>query len=429
MPVNLAPYCNQKIACSCGREHYCPIEQVIVQPGALQELPGLLRDYRRIFLAADTNTYAVCGQQVSQILQDRLGGQVIYRREGLLVPDETSIAEMEAALPADVDCILGVGSGVINDLCKYVSFHRNLPYGIVATAPSMDGYASSGAAMILGGMKVTETTRPPKWIVADVDVVKNAPMDMILAGYGDIVGKYSSLNDWKLAALIRGEHFCQEICDLVMTTTQEIHHMADRITAREPEAIGELTRALVLIGVTLSLLGSTRPGSGSEHHLSHFFEIVGLTRNEPYFIHGTDVAYSTIVTAHMREKILALETPVFAMESAAQREAAWERIYGPVAGEVKALQVQAGSYARNLEPLYVEKWPQIREILSQCPTAKECAEIFQKAGYRLEAFTELYGESKIHDAMLYGKDLKDRYSVLWLYYSLFSGERSQPHAS
>ena len=101
MAVNLAPYCNQPIACSCGREHFCPIEQVIIQPGALQELPGLLRSFEHIFLGADTHTYAACGQQVADILQSRLCGQLICRREGLLVPDEASSAELESALPAN----------------------------------------------------------------------------------------------------------------------------------------------------------------------------------------------------------------------------------------------------------------------------------------------------------------------------------------
>ena len=87
--------------------------------------------------------------------------------------------------------IVGIGSGVIQDLCKYVSFNKNLPYFIIATAPSMDGYASKGAAMITDNMKVTYNAHVPEVIIGDVDILKNAPMDMIKSGYGDILGKFS----------------------------------------------------------------------------------------------------------------------------------------------------------------------------------------------------------------------------------------------
>lgn len=421
MQLDIEKYCNRPIQCACGHTHLCPIEAAVVKKGALDELPGLLRAYRRICLVADTHTWDACGEKVRAVLGEKVILCHIFERDGLLIPDETAVNELEAALPQDADFVVGIGSGVINDTCKYVTWKRGMDYAIVATAPSMDGYASSGAAMIVGGMKVTYTTRPPRFIVADVDVVKNAPMEMIRAGYGDIIGKYSALNDWRLAQLVNGEYFCREIHDLVLEVTDAIRDDAEAIVARREDAIELLTKALVLIGITLSLLGSTRPGSGSEHHLSHFFEIVGLVRNEPYFVHGTDVAYSTVVTAGMREKILQLDRPEFCREPEEQRLNAWQRIYGPIAGEVVQLQKDAGSYTKDLTAVYREKWPQIREILGSCPTAEACREMFRSAGYDLSAFEKMYGRDKIRNAMLYGKDLKNRYSVLWLYYELFSG--------
>ena len=89
-----------------------------------------------------------------------------------------------------------------------------MPYIIVATAPSMDGYASDGAAMITGGMKVTYKAGLPRAIIADTEVLCNAPTDMLKAGYGDIIGKFSALNDWKLSRCVNGEYFCNYIYDL-----------------------------------------------------------------------------------------------------------------------------------------------------------------------------------------------------------------------
>lgn len=422
MNLDISAYCSKEINCSCGRRHFCSISDVIIRNGALDELPGLLKEYDRIFLVADTNTHAVCGEKAEALLNGRLAGSLVYQRDGHLVPDERAVAELTDALPESTDLILGVGSGVINDVCKYVSRKQGLECAIVATAPSMDGYASSGAAMITDGMKVTYTTHPPKYILADVDVVKQAPMDMIRAGYGDIIGKYSSLNDWKLSHLINGEYFCQEIYGLVLEVTNNIRDSAAQIVARNDGAIEYLTKALVLIGITLSLVESTRPGSGSEHHLSHFFEIVGLVHGQPHFVHGADVAYNTVLTAGMREQICRQQAPLFRTEAAPRRTAAWERIFGSVAPEVKQLQQKAGSYEKNLEPVYRAKWQEILEILSECPTAAQCSRMMEAVGFDFRDQERMYGHEKICDAMLYGKDLKDRYSVLWIYYALFSAD-------
>ena len=186
--------------------------------------------------------------------------------------------------------------------------------------------------------------------------------------------------------------------------------LAERIAARDPDAVEYLTKALILIGITLSLVGSTRPGSGSEHHLSHFFEITSLLSGEPHFCHGIDVGYATVVTAGLRERIAALEEPEFHPEPEVERLSAWNRIFGPIADEVKALQDEAGSYRREMAALYRERWPEIRAILSACPSAEECRGMLARAGYEPDGDKKLYGESRIRDAVFYGKDLKDRFS-------------------
>ena len=289
-----------------------------------------------------------------------------------------------------------------------------MEYAIVGTAPSMDGYASSGAAMIIGGMKITYTTHPPKYIVADVDVVKNAPIDMLRAGYGDIVGKYSSLNDWKLSHLINNEHFCQEIYDLVLNVTDDIRDSAEDIVARKDEAIESLTKALVLIGVTLSLLGSTRPGSGSEHHLSHYFEITGILRDRPYFLHGVDVAYSTYVTAKIRERLLALDAPEAKAFDRADWEANIRRVYGKAADGIIELQEKLGWIYEDKLPVYREKWAEIRAILADSPSPDAVLAMLASVGLPMDEFERMYSEKKRADAVRYAKDLKDRYTVLWM---------------
>ena len=201
------------VDCSCGRKHTCDIKYCYIEEDACKRLTELCKDYNKILIVADENTFKASGENVVNALA-KPHEKVIFSGKTVLIPNEDAIEKVEENL-GDADLIIGIGSGVIQDLCKYVSSDKKVPYFIVATAPSMDGYASSGAAMILGGMKVTVSAGVPTAFIADTNVLANAPQEMIKAGYGDIVGKFSSLNDWKLAKVVNGEYFCQYRYDLV----------------------------------------------------------------------------------------------------------------------------------------------------------------------------------------------------------------------
>lgn len=227
--------------------------------------------------------------------------QIFQTRDAVLIPDEATLAVVDSAIDTETQVIIAVGAGVINDICKYISFKHNLPYMIVATAPSMDGYASVGAALILKGMKVTLNGHVPRWIVADTNVLKDAPIDMIRAGVGDVLGKLSCLNDWKLSHIINDEYFCQQIYDMVMEEVNACKKDISLYLKRDPDCMGRLMKSLVVVGIAMAYVGNSRPASGSEHHLSHFYEIVNIMKNHDYFAHGIDVAYSTVITSHLRE--------------------------------------------------------------------------------------------------------------------------------
>jgi len=413
--MNVSDVINRTIKCSCGAEHRCDIEDLYIGQGALSHLSDVIKKYNNIMLISDKNTDAICGDKVRSIIGDKLSGCCTFQTEDTLIPNETSVAEAQSHMPEDADFVLGIGSGVINDICKYVSFNHNIKCGIIATATSMDGYASSGAAMIFDGMKVTFTTHAPSVIIGDTDILKNAPMDMIRSGYADIIGKYSSMNDWKLSVAVNNEAFCPFICKIVKDSTDEVRNLAKALVNRNPEAIGRLMEILVLVGVCLTLFKSTRPGSGSEHHLSHYFEITGLIDDKPYFFHGTDVGYSTIVTAKLREKILTVLTPSFKKYDEKFRMEEYKRIYKNRWEEVFKLQKQCEYYQKDLSGVYIKKWDEIRLILSECPGADEITDMLLDVGFKINKFEDMYGMEKIIDGIKWGKDLKDRYSVLWLY--------------
>lgn len=405
--------------CSCGKRHSCAIKHVIIEAGAVFKISGLINAYRHILVVADKNTYATCGKAVCDQLGNRMEDLLVFMNDGLLVPDEAAMASVQEKMTAQTDLILGIGSGVIQDLCKYVSFLAHLPYYIVATAPSMDGYASSSAAMIANQMKITYPAHVPEVIIGDVDVLKNAPMDMIQSGYGDILGKYSCLNDWKLGRVVNDEYFCQYVYDLTFDMLMQVKDLPEKLLAREPEAIKTLMEALVGIGVAMAYVGNSRPGSGSEHHLSHFFEIVGLLEHKDYFLHGIDVVFSTVRTQQLREELLKLETPPSCLPISKQEyEERIHTLYHDIADGIIALQEKMGWYHQDKTACYTSKWSQIKEVLSEVPSSDDLRDYIRRIGLRIEDFTAMYGEEKIQNAIWFAKDLKDRYSVLWMYFEL-----------
>ena len=402
--------------CGCGMEHSCDIKDIAIGKGVINSIGNLARDYSSIVIVADTNTYAVCGELVKGQITDKLERIQIFEGDGLLIPDEKAIDEVTEKITDKTDLIIGIGSGVIQDLCKYVSFKEGLPYYIVATAPSMDGYASKGAAMIIGNMKVTYNAHVPEAIIADTDILKDAPIDMIKSGYGDILGKFSCLNDWKLSNVINGEYLCEYVYDLTYEMLDKTKDLGNSLLLRDEDAIKFLMEALVGVGIAMAYVGNSRPASGSEHHLSHFFEIVGILKNEPYFMHGTDVAYSAVYTQKLREELLKTETP---SKSKGLSRDEWEseirRVYLGAADGVIELQDKIKMYENQSIDICCSKWNEIKEVLKEAPSSEEMIKYLNSVGLDIAEFEKMYGEEKIKDAILYAKDLKDRYSVLWLY--------------
>ncbi|MDD6174371.1 MAG: sn-glycerol-1-phosphate dehydrogenase [Firmicutes bacterium] len=431
------------IACGCGRTHFCPIERVETGVGALNALPEILlaHHWNNILIAADENTFAVCGSRAEQLCRET-GAAVtthVFSSRGFLVPDEAAVFGLLNASSHETQLILGIGSGVINDICKYVAFKLNLPYGIIATAPSMDGYASVGAAMITSRMKVTYSARMPLFIIGDAQILQSAPKEMILAGYGDMLGKFTALNDWELSHRITGEHYCSFVAGLVRDALSDCISCAAGIAAGEPAALQTLMDGLVITGIAMSLIGNSRPASGSEHHLSHYYEITGLLDGTPYFHHGIDVAYASVISCaarHSLARLLAETKPAPFLPDEWERNI--RRVYSAAADGVLELQARLPFYeeaaAAGRRAVLAEKRSELLALAADVPTPETLAAMLEEAGLPLSRFYEQYGIEKIRDSVRYAKDLKDRYTVWWMMHDFgildaFAAELSVPRGS
>lgn len=301
----ISQWAGMEYSCACGKSHKVDIQAIRVGSGVIQELPGILRDLgaSHIFLVADNYTYEAAGRQVEQLL-DQAGlayHKRVFQTETPLVPNEYALGSVLAAMTSQDDMLLAVGSGTLNDVTKYVSARTGVPYVIAATAPSMDGYASTVAPTILDGFKTTLPAVYPAAIVADVDILKDAPMPMLTAGFGDIIGKFTSLADWRLSHQLNGEYYCPEVAGVIEAAVETCAANAQALAQREPQAIQAMTEALILSGLAMGMVGVSRPASGAEHQMAHYWEMDALRRGEEHPLHGNAVGVGTVLAASLYE--------------------------------------------------------------------------------------------------------------------------------
>lgn len=301
----ISQWARMEYSCACGKSHKVDIQAIRVGSGVIQELPGILRDLgaSHIFLVTDNYTYEAAGRQVEQLL-DQAGlayHKRVFQTETPLVPNEYALGSVLAAMTSQDDMLLAVGSGTLNDVTKYVSARTGVPYVIAATAPSMDGYASTVAPTILDGFKTTLPAVYPAAIVADVDILKDAPMPMLTAGFGDIIGKFTSLADWRLSHQLNGEYYCPEVAGVIEAAVETCAANAQALAQREPQAIQAVTEALILSGLAMGMVGVSRPASGAEHQMAHYWEMDALRRGEEHPLHGNAVGVGTVLAASLYE--------------------------------------------------------------------------------------------------------------------------------
>ncbi len=307
-----------RFACTCAMgEHRAPLESYEISSGAINKLPEILGGYERIYVVADENTFRVAGAKAEAILKEHgMHHATCILKGAPILPNAETIGNIllyahDIGAKSDIfavspmpDFILAVGSGTVNDSCRLVSYRLGLPYGILGTAPSMDGYASAGSPILHDGTKSTVQGTTPKHIIADLDIMKDAPMDMMLAGIGDMFGKYTGMLDWELARDYSGEYFCEKIGRDVIEATNKCLEHGYRLADRDPACVGSIMEGLLVTGLGMAYTGNSRPASGSEHIVAHAWELFDIERGNPPHLHGLEVCEATRLIAIMYRMLL-----------------------------------------------------------------------------------------------------------------------------
>ena len=369
--------------CPCGKPHLVALDDVVVEKGAVNRLPEILGRYgcKRVFLLADVNTDEVAGRKVRQVLEAAgiACSQYVFPKSPK--PNEEAVGAALMHFDSGCDGVIGVGSGVINDISKILSNTAKCPYVIVATAPSMDGYASATSSMDIDGLKISLDSRVPNVILGDIDILKNAPLHMLKSGLGDMLAKYISLCEWRIAQLLIGEYHCREVEALIRSALEKCVANAEGLLRREEAAVQAVFEGLILGGIAMSYAGLSRPAAGMEHYISHVWDMRGLALGTPVDTHGIQCAIGTLYCAKLYEKLRSV-TPdrekalafveAFDVEDWYRELSAFMGSGGDsmVALDRKEQKYDKASHSRRLEKI-LENWETIREIFSALPTGDQ----------------------------------------------------------
>ncbi len=370
--------------CACGREHAMPQARVVLGENTLEQLPALLWELqvRKPFMLMDGNTQAAAGARAAQ----KLRGAGMEVKIAVMPAIPKPQADMRTLPPLlaqaqGCDFVIGVGSGVINDLCKMLGLQAGVRTGVIATAPSMDGYASNSSAMVVDGVKTTIYNHTPAFVLGDLSVLAQAPAALCGAGVGDMAAKAISIAEWRIAQIVTGEYYCPQIARLMLSACASALSSAQGCMRGDGAAVRELTQGLILSGIAMSMAGVSRPASGSEHTMSHLMDMLSIARGEEHRLHGVQVGYGVRVALFMYEALVGYgaQPPdpdaVLRQFDAARWEADMRRMFGAQAdGLIRA----AADEGRNSPAALGARarkacagWAEIRAILSEVVAQKQ----------------------------------------------------------
>ena len=394
--------------CGCGMDHRCGIHDIRIGSCLVTQVGEILRENgfpRRLLLIGDRDTLAAAAG-----LEESLTGFEVTRHcyDTLRVATMDDVRLVEDYLDR-VDAVVAVGTGSIHDPSRLACARRNKPLCLFATAPSMDGFASYNAPIVDGGFKTTHAAKCPEVIIADTKILAAAPKALKSAGFGDMISKYIALIDWQVSHLVTGEAYCPRVAELTRTAVDRLMTMADRVTLEDEETAAAVLESLLMTGIAMSFTRTSRPGSGTEHILAHYWECIELLEGKIPNFHGEDVGVATLLTLREYEALAGRET-VTAHPEVNDWDAIY-RAYGPLAGDVRQLNTP-DTITDGIEPRVIEeKWPEIRAIVRSVPDYDACYRAMKAAGCKTTIAEIGKDPAFVAESLLYHPYMRRRLSL------------------
>ena len=368
---------------ACGKVHPLVTAEVYVGPDATEKLAAYIGDRgSRCVVVCDENT-----EKYARVIAEGAGCTVFTLTAGSHATEITTGKLLEFCADKETELFIACGSGSIHDTVRYCANEKNLPFVSYPTAASVDGFVSSVAAMTWYGQKLTVPAGPPVALFADDRVYAYAPARLTASGAADILGKYTALADWRTAQIVTGEHLCENIYNLekeaLDATAYAILHRSEYDDVAYTRLIMD---GLILSGLAMQLQENSRPASGSEHHMSHFWEM-HLINKESDGYHGEQVGVGLLCVLEMYKAFARRDVLLTDSFLHPNMDAVLERdrlcgVYGELTDGILAENLPASGCSLTHISVQdrVEAEKRLRAVLAELPEAEEVRNMLRLCG-------------------------------------------------
>lgn len=416
----------KNLSCDCSYNHDIPDMKIFINSGLINDCADIIdqnMNGKNVLITADENTYEVAAKRIIQSLNDKGFNTTLCLLKGDKVePSPERTEEIMEYIKSDTDFLLSVGSGVITDLTRRSAFLTEKPFAVFGTAASMDGYTSITSSMMENGMKITKYGKSAEILMFDPAVLATAPPIMQAAGIGDVLAKYNVLVDWKLGSVVASEEFCPLCEKLLLEALNLCSSSVDEIIKRSEKGMQALIESLILAGLTVLIVQSTRPVASVEHNISHYFEMTSLAYGGPSPSHGIGVGIGLIYSLLFHDMLRNLDINTIDEEQVKsakmtkqQKKDFIMKYYPPGVGEevFKANETWYLTWEQQLLRIkalkeYHEQYKKDCDIL---PGYKDIIYMFEKLDAPTSAKKAGIGIDRLKDALLCTKDYRTRYSI------------------
>ncbi len=367
--------------CPCGRKHTFVTEVAEIGHGVKERAGKILADAgfpKKVLIVSDDNAMRAADGLLSVL--EAAGFEMkklVYKN--MMYAKIEQVREVEALL-GDVDGVIAVGTGSVDDICRVASFNQKKKFAIFATAPSMDGFASDSAPIIKNNFKTSVYVEQPMAILADTEILAKAPTELKAAGFGDMVAKYIGIFDWRLSHMLTDEYYCPAVAEITMQGVNKIMALADKVTGEDEEAAGNIMEGLILSGLGMKLAGCSRPASGAEHVVSHYWECYKLARGIWPEFHGKKVGVATVLINRIYHNIADRVPEIDPIPDPTDMEEVKAAFDPSQVDEVVRLNTPAITADIDLARLK-RIWPDVRKMINEIlPSDKELMRLMKAAG-------------------------------------------------
>lgn len=379
--MDLQKILNDLKNCPCGKEHTMATKVVEISSGATARVGQILTDAnfpKKLLLVADENTLGVSAGLLESLNDAGFETKKIIYKNMMYAKIE-QVNELKA-LCSDIDGIISVGTGSLNDICRVTAFDMKKRFCIFATAPSMDGFASDTAPIIENNFKNSWKAEQPEIIIADTKILAKAPVELKAAGFGDMVAKYIGILDWRVANLLIGEYYCDAVADITMQGVNKVMALADKVTLEDEAAAGSIMEGLVLSGIGMKLAMSSRPASGAEHVVSHFWECYKLARGIWPEFHGKKVGVASVLINRIYHNLADRVEEIDPIADPTD----WDEVRAQFSPEQipELMKLNTPTITDKIDPAHLKAcWPEIRRMIKEVlPTDEQLMALMKAAG-------------------------------------------------